>query len=250
MIKSKQMSQRKYKKFFFEKIIFPESFTYRTILKYLPEYKKRGENVLDAGCGEGNISFYLANKNKKVTAIDISQKTILECKEKAQKLQLIQSPVFKQGNIEKQKFNNKFDLIICVEVIEHVKKPILMLKNLQKHLKPGGLLFLTTPSKDAPLFKIGIIKKYDQEIGHLRRYTPQELKKILKSLKFQIVKTRETEGILKNFLFFNKINVPILKFINKLAIMATIVNAVDDFMLKIFGASQIIIIAKKQINKK
>ena len=214
------------------------------------KYTKKGGDILDAGCGEGNISFYLANKNKKVVAIDISKKAILKCKKKAQQLQLIQNPTFRQGNFEKQKLNSKFDLAICIEVIEHVKKPVLMLKNLQKHLKPGGILFLTTPSKNAPLFKIGIIKKYDQKVGHLRRYTPQELKKILKSLKFKIVKTWEAEGILKNFLFFNEIGIPILRVINKLTVIASIVNAIDDFMSKIFGASQIIIVAKKQTDKK
>ena len=112
-------------------------------------------------------------------------------------------------------------------------------------LKGDGVLFLSTPSKNAPLFKIGITKKRDIKTGHLRRYTTKNLTEKLKKIGFTIIKTKKTEGILRNFLFFTNIGCFPLRLANKFQLISDIFTFLDNISLKLFGESQIIIVAQK-----
>jgi ubiquinone/menaquinone biosynthesis C-methylase UbiE len=112
----------------------------RKIINNLP---KNTLNVLDAGCGSGVYSFYLADKASSIDSIDISHEKISQVK----KLSIFKNINFIEGDITKLKFkDSKFDLIICSDVLEHIKDDKKAFSELSRVLKSKGNLLLTVPS--------------------------------------------------------------------------------------------------------
>jgi SAM-dependent methyltransferase len=99
------------------------------------ESKKRIE-ILEAGCGSlQKITF---EKEVYITGFDISQKQL------DRNIYLNKKIL---GDLQKFDFErDKFDLIICWDVLEHLPKPKLALDNMSKALKPGGLMVLKLPN--------------------------------------------------------------------------------------------------------
>lgn len=106
-----------------------------------------------------------------------------------------------------------FDFIICLEVIEHIEDDKKALKNMFNLLKPSGKLIISTPSKNAPLYKLGVAGKFDKRVGHLRRYSLEELERMLDEVGFTILESYKKEGIIRNFLFLNPIAGKLIRFI-------------------------------------
>lgn len=138
-------------------------------------------DILEVGCGIGNFTKSLI-KYGKVWAIDIDKKYIDETKESVDEKALVGV-----GDIEKGKYffnGQKFDTIICINVLEHIQDDASALKNLYTLLKEGGYLVLLVPAHQ---FLFGEI---DKSIGHFRRYDKSWLINIINSVGFKIVKTR------------------------------------------------------------
>lgn len=225
------------------KIIRENNFTYINILPILNScLNKNVKTILDIGCGSGTISLYLASKGYKVKGIDISKKAIDACGESAKNIGL-KNVEFEICEFPKKKPTGKFDLIFFSEVIEHLPDDELALQKIHKLLNPGGILFLSTPSKNAPLHRLGYAKKFDKEVGHLRRYTVQELREKLKRNGFKVNKVYKKESILRSFLFLNPITGKFIRFIK--FFLVEIVTTIDNALAKISGESQIIIVSKK-----
>lgn len=228
------------------KIINEKNFTYRIILSVINKYLKKNEKILDIGCGAGTIDFYLANKGHNVTGIDISTKAIAKCIETVKNLEL-RNIKFKQIDFPNETIKDKFDFIICSEVIEHLKDDNLALKKIFKLLNKSGIVILTTPSEYAPLHKLGLTKKFDKRVGHLRRYKMEELKNMLKKYGYLISESKITEGPLRNFLFINPVAGKFIRFFK--FFISDLVTYVDNLSKGVFGGSDIIVVAKKVDSK-
>ncbi len=226
------------------KIIAKNNFTYINILPILNScLNKNVKRILDIGCGSGTISLHLASKGYNVKGIDISKKAIKACKESAKSIGL-KNVEFEVSTFPDNIPKGKYDLVFFSEVIEHLPDDELALKKIHKLLNPGGVLFLSTPSKNAPLYRLGLAKKFDKEVGHLRRYTVDELKNKLKKNKFTIKKIYMKESVLRNFLFLNPVAGKFIRFIK--FFLVQVVTGIDDSLVKISGESQIIIVSKKK----
>lgn len=225
------------------KIINDNNFTYINILDILNSHlNKSFKRILDLGCGSGTISFYLASKGYNVKGIDISKKAIKLCKASSLDIEL-KNIEFEVCDFPIQIPKGKYDFIFFSEVIEHLPDDELALGKIHKLLSPKGILFLSTPSKNAPLYRMGYARKFDQEVGHLRRYSTDEIKHKLKKAGFKIKKIYKKESVLRNFLFLNPVAGKSIKFIK--FFLVDIFTFVDNFLVGVFGESQIIIIAKK-----
>jgi len=230
------------------KIINKNNFTYFNTLKIIDKYcKKRSRkqaNILDIGCGVGSISFYAANKCFSVFGIDISQKAINISKETVKKLNLESKAKFQKADIQKIKLEkNKYNYILCFEVLEHLIKDQEVIDNIYAGLKKEGILMVSTPSKNAPLFKWGFAKEFDQKVGHLQRYSLKELSEKLGKSGFKILEIKKTEGLLRNCLYLFKVPGKLIRFIK--GPLVQIVMFIDRIFLYLFGESQIFIVAKK-----
>jgi hypothetical protein len=113
-------------------------------------------------------------------------------------------------------------------------------------LKSDGILILSTRSENEVLYKLGIEKNHDQKAGHLRRYSVNELTKIITGLGFSVLEVKKTEGLVRDsFFVFPKLGDPIVRVANNFRLFSNILAFIDDIFLKLFGESQIYIIAKK-----
>jgi len=226
------------------KIISKNNFTYRHIIYFIEKYiKNKNIKVLDIGCGAGTVCFYIANKGNSVLGFDISPKAIKACRDSSRIMGLDNIARFRTVNFPNQTVSEKFDLIIFSEVIEHLQDDALALKKIYKMLNNKGILIITTPSKNAPLFKLGYAKGFDKKVGHLRRYTIEGLSKQCKDTDLKILETQKIEGILRNFLFLNPVASKFVRFIK--FFMSDIVTFVDNLTIPIFGESNIIVVTRK-----
>ena len=101
-----------------------------------------GRSALDVGCGAGLLAEPLARLGARVTAIDASAELIRVASDHAIASGLeIDYRAGEVGELEGQ-----FDLITCMEVIEHVADPSTFVAELARLLAPGGLLILSTPN--------------------------------------------------------------------------------------------------------
>ena len=101
-----------------------------------------GKTALDVGCGAGLLTEPLARLGAKVTGIDATPEVIRVAREHATAMGL--EIDFRVGDV--QELKGRFDLITCMEVIEHVADPAAFVKALAQRLASGGLLIMSTPN--------------------------------------------------------------------------------------------------------
>ncbi len=114
-----------------------------------------GINILDIGCGGGLLSEPMSRMGASVTGIDASDKNIKIAKlhSKKNKLKinyLCSSP-------EKLKITKKFDVILNMEIVEHVEDIDFFLKSCSKLLKKNGLMFVATINKTLKSYIFAIV---------------------------------------------------------------------------------------------
>jgi len=101
-----------------------------------------GKTALDVGCGAGLLAEPLARLGAKVTGIDASPEVISVAREHSAAMGL--EIDYRAGDI--QQLGGKFDLITCMEVIEHVADPAAFIRALASRLAANGLLIMSTPN--------------------------------------------------------------------------------------------------------
>jgi 2-polyprenyl-6-hydroxyphenyl methylase/3-demethylubiquinone-9 3-methyltransferase len=104
-----------------------------------------GKTALDVGCGAGLLAEPLARMGATVTAVDAAPELIEVAKDHAAGQGL---PIdYRAVGVES--IDGKFDMVISVEVVEHVADPQQFVRDLAARLAPGGLMILSTPNKTA-----------------------------------------------------------------------------------------------------
>ena len=101
-----------------------------------------GLNILDIGCGGGLISEPMARLGAKVTGIDASEKNINIAKLHSEKSGLKIN--YLNASPENLEHIEKFDIILNLEIVEHVNNVNLYIKSCHKLLKKNGLMFTAT----------------------------------------------------------------------------------------------------------
>jgi 2-polyprenyl-6-hydroxyphenyl methylase/3-demethylubiquinone-9 3-methyltransferase len=102
-----------------------------------------GKTALDVGCGAGLLAEPLARLGARVTAIDAAAELVAVAREHAAAMGL--EIDYRAGAVEE--LEGQFDLVTCMEVIEHVAEPAAFMEALAKRLAPDGLLILSTPNQ-------------------------------------------------------------------------------------------------------
>ena len=112
-------------------------------------------NILDIGCGGGLLSEPMARLGANVTGIDASDKNIQIAKLHAKKNKL--NINYFCSSPEKLKIKKKFDVILNMEIIEHVEDINFFIKSCSKLLKKNGLMFVATLNKTLKSYVFAII---------------------------------------------------------------------------------------------
>jgi 2-polyprenyl-6-hydroxyphenyl methylase/3-demethylubiquinone-9 3-methyltransferase len=145
----------------------------------------RGKEVLDLGCAGGFMSDEIAQRGARVTGIDPAQKAIEIAIRHAESKQL--SIRYDAGVGEKLPYaDHTFDIVICVDVLEHVSDLNKVINEIVRVLKPGGYLAYDTINRN-PLAQFATITLAEDILGILPRGThdpklfikPSELKAVM-----------------------------------------------------------------------
>ena len=136
------------------------------------------KTVLDVGCGGGILAEAMAQKGARVTGIDMAELSL-----KIARLHLHESGLevdYQHTTVEDFAADNatRFDIVTCLELLEHVPDPASVIDAAARLLKPGGLLFLSTINRNPKAFALGILGA-EYILGLLPRGT-HEYRKFIK----------------------------------------------------------------------
>ncbi len=117
----------------------------------------RGKMVLDVGCGGGILTEAMATRGAKVTGIDLADKPL-----KVAQLHLLESKlevIYRNIAVEAlaQEAPHGFDVVTCMEMLEHVPDPASAVRACAALLKPGGYAFFATLNRNPKSYLYAII---------------------------------------------------------------------------------------------
>ncbi len=161
-------------------------------IEKLVYFPLRGKDVLDLGCCGGYFSVRFAKLGAKVVGVDMSKNALNAAKYYAEKEKVNVNFIY--GDATKIKAKNKFDFILAKDIIEHIPDDVAFLKNLNKYLKPGGKVIITTQNWFCfNYFFEGLIRKLlgqkkwlGWDSTHLRWYSSGRLGRKLKKAGFKV----------------------------------------------------------------
>lgn len=136
--------------------------------------------ALDVGCGDGFFTINLLNLCYKIDAIDVSLEAVNATRRRAKNHEFLNNLNLFNIDISEFKPEYKYDLILCLEVLEHIKDDKRTLNLFNSWLKKDGILVLSVPHRQN-------LWNYTDDIGgHYRRYSKQELINKLISANFEV----------------------------------------------------------------
>jgi 2-polyprenyl-6-hydroxyphenyl methylase / 3-demethylubiquinone-9 3-methyltransferase len=114
-----------------------------------------GLTLLDIGCGGGLLSEPMARLGAKVTGVDAAERNVATATLHAGKQGLVID--YRQTSAEAlAEGRRQFDIVLALEVVEHVSDAPLFLKSCGRLVRPGGLLFLSTLNRTAKSWALAI----------------------------------------------------------------------------------------------
>ena len=122
---------------------FKRKLTLKPILQVIRKYVKNKEfSLLEIGTGSGFLMAFLESEfpTARLTGLEYDNRLVALTKNKIKNARII------QGNAEEFDLGTTFDIIVSLQVIEHLYKPERMLAATRKHLKPKGIFIFTTPN--------------------------------------------------------------------------------------------------------
>ena len=145
-----------------------------------------GKNILEVGCSIGNITRLMLRKDTRIIGVDVVAQAVKIANKnisRSRNGKNFKAYVMDASNDKVLKFGRgNFDTIVCMNVLEHIKKDQKALDNFYSLLETGGKLILIVPALQ---FLYGTVDESDH---HFRRYTKSSLRpRVLKS-GFKILK--------------------------------------------------------------
>ena len=116
-----------------------------------------GAAVLDVGCGGGILAEAMAQRGAKVTGIDLSEKAL-----KVAQLHLLESRLeVRYEDVSAETYAathaGEFDVVTCMELLEHVPEPAAMVAACARLVRPGGQVFFSTINRNPKSYLFAVI---------------------------------------------------------------------------------------------
>ncbi|MFN6204159.1 MAG: class I SAM-dependent methyltransferase [Acidobacteriota bacterium] len=140
-----------------------------------------GRRVLEVGSGTGNITRFLAQEDRQVVATD----GLPAYREHLGRLYEA-NPRIEVGEFDLNRaappeyVERQFDSVVCLNVLEHIEDDLGALREMRRVIRPGGYLALLVPAHQV------LYGKFDEAVGHFRRYSKDPLLKLLKQADFEV----------------------------------------------------------------
>jgi len=166
----------------------------RNIFSLIPN-DRHYKRLLDAGSGPGVISFEMGRRfpEANVQGVDFDEDAVRISNHIAEKI-LATHVKFRRSAIEDLNGKDLFDLIVCVDILEHIENDLNAIKDLFRLITPGGILVLHIPSlyRRYPVWR----KMLNFDVPtHVRRgYEPEEIQQKVRQAGFAIIDSGFTYG--------------------------------------------------------
>lgn len=163
---------------------------------FLLEHVRAGQDVLDIGCGAGELSEALAQAGARPVGVDIADGALRRARERMPAAEL---RLWADGEPLPAP-DSSFDVVWAGEVIEHVPDVAPWLSELRRVLRPGGELLLTTPHHGRgrllglALSRRRFAEHFDPRSDHVRFFAPGTLRTLLEDLGFEVLALRPAGG--------------------------------------------------------
>ena len=159
--------------------------------------------VCEAGCGEGEITSYIKElyPKAKMDAFDISEKVIVDASERIKDINfyignIYTMEVHKHGREDEKDVLNKekYDLVVCSEVLEHLENPERALQNIKGLCTENGLILLSVPKE--PIWRVCNMArgKYWKGLGntpgHIQHWSKKEFCRMVVENDMQIISVK------------------------------------------------------------
>lgn len=158
---------------------------FNEILDTFEPFKKTGK-LLDVGAGYGFFMEVARERGWDVYGTELTDEAVEYCEKKG--LQMFQGELH-ELDLEKE----SFDVIVSIEVIEHVNTPVPFVKKAHQLLRKGGIVYLTTPNFNS-LLRYRLKEQYNviEYPNHLCYYTPETLKNLFQKEGFLKLNVKTT----------------------------------------------------------
>ncbi|MBD2460327.1 3-demethylubiquinone-9 3-O-methyltransferase [Oscillatoria sp. FACHB-1407] len=162
--------------------------------RHIPQWQ--GLNVLDIGCGGGYSCEFLARRGAIASGIDQSKACIVAAQVHAQANQL--TIAYQHGHAEALPYGDRsFDVVVCVDVLEHVADALQTLREIYRVLKPGGIFCFDTINRTfkSKLIMIwlleDLLREIPQGIHDWNKFiTPNELTHWMQAIGFSEIEIK------------------------------------------------------------
>lgn len=153
-------------------------------------------SILDAGAGFGQYSYFLSalSSSYHITAVDVKQEQIDDCNNFFSRRNLSHRVKFQYADLTAFSHAESFDLILSIDVMEHIEDDRAVFRNFFQSLRPGGMLLISTPSDQggSDVHDHGESSFIEE---HVRDgYSMDDINQKLTGAGFQKVETRYTYG--------------------------------------------------------
>lgn len=144
----------------------------------------KGEKVrtiLEVGCGTGNLLLRLRRKGYDVCGMDLTNYV------SKKRIPFIKADL--EGYRVPARLRHRFDCVLALDVIEHVRNDTGALRTMGQMIKPGGLLIVNVPAHQS------LYSSRDRMLGHKRRYSRSELLRKLSSSGYHVKRSFQWNAI-------------------------------------------------------
>jgi len=177
--------------------LFFQSNWHNNKLTSVSELIKPGMRVMDLGTGSGNLELKFHNVAKEIIGVDYNSEALTFLKEKLREKNIKNVKLFLSDirNLNKSKVTGRFDLIIAIDVIEHIhiSEVNTVVKSLKKYLKPTGKVCVITPNYNSTwlfleemLDKLKLVPTMHEE-QHLSKFNKDNLTSLFKQQDMKLV---------------------------------------------------------------
>ena len=105
-------------------------------------------DVLDAGSGFGQYTWYMSRLSRKwnIKGVDVKQEQVNDCNNFFERIGKGGQVKFETADLTRYREEGKYNIVLCVDVMEHIPEDVEVFKNYVFSMKKNGILLISTPS--------------------------------------------------------------------------------------------------------